>query len=86
MSITRPTTNDLLAVYTLPVAHNTPSPENNADSGGVVNCPNCRRHASNESNNNSNRNETEENQQFDPNLPSYSDVLNKTPPNYITIL
>jgi hypothetical protein len=83
MEIHQPSTNDLLSIYTVPVD---PAPSiepqaivNNANSTSCATCS-CRQNESSSINNS-----TPELESSDPTLPTYSQVLSKTPPNFYTI-
>jgi hypothetical protein len=87
MATHQPSTNDLLRVYTIEQApsNNSQVIVNNDRSSSCANCS-CRQNESNLINNNTPLPESEENQEsVDPTLPSYSQVLSKTPPNFYTI-
>lgn len=86
METHQPSTNDLLRVYTIPL-----EPLSSIDSQVIVNNVNstscatclCRQNESSTINNRPPVPESVENQELsDPTLPTYSEVLSKTPPNF----
>ena len=88
MATHQPSTNDLLRVYTVPlesVPSNNSQVIENVNSTSCATCS-CRRNESNSINNSSSLTEPDENHESsDPTLPSYSQVLSKSPPNFYTI-
>ncbi|XP_070494093.1 uncharacterized protein [Chironomus tepperi] len=91
MAIHQPSTNDLLRIYTVPTE---PVPQsnphvivNNTNSQRCASCT-CRQNESSTINNDTSSEVPEpvENQESsDPTLPTYSQVLSKTPPNFYSI-
>lgn len=89
MATHQPSTNDLLRVYTVAL-----DPVNQSNSQVIVNNDNttscatcaCRQNETSSTNNCATLTEPEENlESSDPTLPTYSQVLSKSPPNFYTI-
>lgn len=86
MEIHQPSTNDLLRVYAIPLEPTSSTDSqviaNNVNSTSCAVCS-CRQNESNTINNRTPVPESVENQEsLDPTLPTYSEVLSKTPPNF----
>ncbi|CAG9807814.1 unnamed protein product [Chironomus riparius] len=89
MATHQPSTNDLLRVYTVPLepdsSNNSHVIENNVNHRSCPTCS-CRQNESSSINNDPSLPESEEHHESpDPTLPSYSQVLSKSPPNFYTI-